>query len=210
MAVDADASGQRLSAREAPIARSRLSRGHIPGEPGVWVLIFGDITVFTVLFIVYLQRRRENTELFTQSQDVLNRTLGAVNTLVLLCSSVLIVFALQALRSPMRRPLALPLTIAGIVIGSCFVVIKAFEYREKVAADITPTTNEFFMYYYVLTGLHLAHVIVGLIVLLVLAVIARKPEPSRSHIAFFEGAGCFWHMVDLLWIVIFPLLFLVR
>lgn len=66
------------------------------------------------------------------------------------------------------------------------------------------------MYYYVLTGLHLAHVIVGLIVLLVLAVIARKPEPSRSHIAFFEGAGCFWHMVDLLWIVIFPLLFLVR
>jgi nitric oxide reductase NorE protein len=102
------------------------------------------------------------------------------------------------------------LTLGGVLVGACFVGIKAFEYHEKIAAGITPSTNEFFMYYFVLTGLHLAHVIIGLIVLTVLSTLARKPEPTTTHIAFFEGGACFWHMVDLLWIVIFPLIFLVR
>jgi nitric oxide reductase NorE protein len=183
---------------------------HVPGEPGIWVLLFGDMVVFTILFAVYLHRRGENKELFAQSQDTLNRTFGAINTLVLLTSSLLVVFAVLALRSEQWRHLAQRLTLGGVAVGSCFVIIKAFEYHEKIAAGITPSTNEFYMYYYVLTGLHLAHVIIGLGVLLALSRIARKPEPTRTHIAFFEGGGCFWHMVDLLWIVIFPLLFLVR
>jgi nitric oxide reductase NorE protein len=183
---------------------------HVPGEPGVWVLLFGDMAVFTILFAVYLNRRGENKELFAQSQDALNRTFGAVNTLVLLTSSLLVVFAVLALRTARWRHLAQRLTIGGVAVGSCFVIIKAFEYHEKIAAGITPSTNEFYMYYFVLTGLHLAHVVIGLGVLLALSRIARKPEPTGTQIAFFEGGGCFWHMVDLLWIVIFPLLFLVR
>jgi nitric oxide reductase NorE protein len=183
---------------------------HVPGEPGIWVLLFGDMAVFTILFGVYLHRRGENKQLFAQSQDALNRTFGAVNTLVLLTSSLLVVFAVLALRNERWRHLAQRLTFGGVVVGSCFVVIKVFEYHEKIAAGITPSTNEFYMYYFVLTGLHLAHVIIGLGVLVVLSRIARKPEPTRTHLAFFEGGGCFWHMVDLLWIVIFPLLFLVR
>lgn len=183
---------------------------HVPGEPGIWVLLFGDILVFTILFAVYLHRRGENKELFAQSQEALNRSFGAVNTLVLLTSSVLVVFAVRALRSEQSRHLAHRLTVAGAGVGACFVVIKVLEYHEKVAAGITPSTNEFFMYYFVLTGLHLAHVVVGLGVLLALSRLARKSAPTPTHIAFFEGGGCFWHMVDLLWIVIFPLLFLVR
>jgi nitric oxide reductase NorE protein len=66
------------------------------------------------------------------------------------------------------------------------------------------------MYYFVLTGLHLGHVLIGLGVLVALLRLAKKPAPSATHIAFFEGGACFWHMVDLLWLVIFPLLFLVR
>ena len=91
-----------------------------------------------------------------------------------------------------------------------FVVIKGIEYHEKIAAGLTPSTNEFFMYYFVLTGLHLAHVVIGLIVLTVLSRLARKRAPTRTHIAFFEGGACFWHMVDLLWLIIFPLIFLVH
>jgi nitric oxide reductase NorE protein len=191
------------------VVRTPVKR-HVPGEPGIWVLLFGDMLVFTILFAVYLQRRGQNQELFAQSQDALNRTFGAVNTLVLLTSSLLVVFAVRAMRSEQWRHLAGRLTVAAVAVGSCFVLIKAFEYHEKIAAGITPSTNEFFMYYFVLTGLHLAHVIVGLGVLLALSRLARKPAPTRTHIAFFEGGGCFWHMVDLLWIVIFPLLFLVR
>ncbi|MBB3600642.1 nitric oxide reductase NorE protein [Mycolicibacterium sp. BK556] len=183
---------------------------HIPGEAGIWVLLFGDMLVFTVLFVVYLHRRGANRELFAESQNALNRNFGAINTLVLLTSSVLVVFAVAALRSERLRPLAPRLTLAGFAVGCCFVIVKVFEYHEKISAGITPSTNEFFMYYFVLTGLHLAHVVIGLAVLLALSRLARNPAPSRTHVAFFEGGGCFWHMVDLLWIVIFPLLFLVR
>jgi nitric oxide reductase NorE protein len=182
----------------------------VPGEPGIWLLLFGDMVVFTVLFAVYLNRRGHNEALFAESQAALNRNLGAVNTLVLLSSSMLVVLAALAFRSEQRRHLAPRLILAGAAIGSCFVLVKVCEYHEKVAAGLTPSTNEFFMYYFVLTGLHLAHVVIGLVVLTVLSRLARKPAPTPTHIAFFEGGACFWHMVDLLWLVIFPLFFLVR
>ncbi len=184
-------------------------RGHVPGEPGIWVLLFGDIAMFTVLFTVYLQRRGADETLFAESQATLNRTFGVVNTLVLLSSSLLVVFAVRALRSERSHHLAARLLLAGATVGSCFVVIKVFEYHEKVEAGITPNTNEFFLYYFVLTGIHLAHVAIGLGVLLVLWGLARRPERTRTHVALVEGGGCFWHLVDLLWIVLFPLLFLV-
>jgi len=183
---------------------------HVPGEPGLWVLLIGDMAMFAVLFAVYLSRRAHDRPLFASSQDTLNRDFGALNTLVLLTSSLLVVLALHALRIPHLRHLAPRLTLAGFGVGCLFVVIKGFEYHEKIAAGITPATNEFYMYYFVLTGLHLAHVVVGLVALLVLSRLAHKPAPTRTHIAFFEGGACFWHMVDLLWIVIFPLIFLVR
>ena len=183
---------------------------HVPGEPGIWVLLIGDMAVFAMLFAVYLSRRAQDRALFASSQSTLNRDFGALNTLVLLTSSLLVVFAVHALRTPHLRHLAQRLTLAGFGVGCLFVVIKGFEYHEKFSAGITPNTNEFYMYYFVLTGLHLAHVVVGLAVLLALSRLARKPAPTSTHIAFFEGGGCFWHMVDFLWIVIFPLLFLVR
>ena len=163
-----------------------------------------------MLFAVYLSRRAHDPALFTASQDHLNRTLGAVNTLILLTSSLLVAFATKALRDGRFRSLASPLTVVGALIGGCFVVIKVIEYRQKLSAGITPGTNEFYMYYFVLTGLHLAHVIIGLVVLAVLSRLASKPEPTPTRIAFFEGGACFWHLVDLLWIIIFPLVFLVR
>lgn len=191
-------------------ADAQAGARRVPGEPGLWVLLFGDMLVFTVLFGVYLTKRGQHRELFAESQNALNRNLGAINTLVLLTSSLLVVFAVHAQRSDRLRAMSPRLMLAAFGVGSMFVVIKAIEYREKLSVGITPSTNEFFMYYFVLTGLHLAHVVIGLIVLLVLSRLARNPEPSKTQFAFFEGGGCFWHMVDLLWIVIFPLLFLVR
>ena len=203
-----DAADTQLTQNRQPETITRTK--HVPGEPGIWILLFGDMVVFTVLFAVYLNRRGHNEALFAASQAALNRTLGAVNTLVLLCSSMLIVLAALAFRSEQWRHLAPRLTVAGALVGSCFVVVKVIEYHEKEAAGLTPSTNEFFMYYFVLTGLHLAHVVIGLIVLTVLSRLARKAAPTPTHIAFFEGGACFWHMVDLLWLIIFPLLFLVR
>lgn len=191
---------------ETPQTRVR----RVPGEPGIWVLVFGDILVFTVLFVVYLVVRAQDVPLFTASQDHLSRTSGAVNTLVLLTSSILVVFGTRAFRTERSRYLAPWFIAAGAAVGSCFVIIKAGEYHAKTSAGLGPSTNEFFMYYYALTGLHLLHVVIGLVVLAGLWRLARKPKPTPMQMTYFEGGACFWHMVDLLWIVIFPLVFLVR
>ena len=196
--------------RGGDLAPDRKVR-HIPGEAGLWVLLFGDMVIFTILFCVYLSRRGADEALFASSQDHLNRTLGGVNTLVLLTSSVLIVFAVRAFRNERTRYLTPRLMVAGLAVGACFVVVKAFEYHQKIAAGLTPTTNDFYMWYYAITGLHLAHVVLGLVILSVLTrVVATKPQPTSTNIAFLEGGACFWHLVDLLWIVIFPLIYLVR
>ena len=166
--------------------------------------------MFAVLFAVFLNHRGTQPELFAASQDHLNRAFGATNTLILLTSSLLLVYATRALRSNTLRPLAPSLTLGAMALGVCFVVSKGFEYTKMLNAGFTPSTNEFFTYYFVLTGLHLGHLVVGLGVLTILWTLARKAEPSETHLKFFEGGACFWHMVDLLWVVIFPLVFLVR
>ncbi|MFE3002158.1 cytochrome c oxidase subunit 3 [Nocardia sp. NPDC059246] len=181
----------------------------VPGEPGLWILLFGDMMVFLILFGVYLHERGRQTQVFDHAQETLNRNLGALNTLLLLASSLLVALAVRAVRGESRR-LAPRLVIGGIACGLGFIVVKAFEYHAKLAAGLTPQTNQFFMYYFVLTGLHLVHLILGLAVLCALWVLARKPTLGKTQLAIFEGGACFWHMVDLLWIVIFPLIFLVR
>jgi nitric oxide reductase NorE protein len=198
-----------MDSRPAPVRWWRRP-GHVPGEPGIWILLFGDLCVFAVLFAVFLYHRGGQPELFATAQDQLNRTFGATNTLILLSSSLLLVYATRAIRSATLRPMARWLTLGAMALGACFVVIKVFEYSEKVKAGLTPSTNEFFTYYFVLTGLHLGHLLIGLGVLTILWRLAHQAEPSETHLKFFEGGACFWHMVDLLWIVIFPLVFLVR
>lgn len=183
----------------------------VPGEPGAWIFILGDMCVFAVFFSVYLIERGHDPGLFARSQEQLNRNLGALNTIFLLVSSLLVVLAVRAVRRDAHRHLAPYLFVGAMVCGACFVVVKAFEYHEKIAAGITPQTNSFFMYYFVLTGVHLFHLVFGMGVLTVLWRLTSSRDPlSRHKLAFVEGGACFWHMVDLLWIVLFPLLFLVR
>jgi nitric oxide reductase NorE protein len=166
--------------------------------------------VFTVLFGVYLHARGQDSDLFATSHDTLNRNFGAVNTLVLLVSSLFVVLAWHALRDGTYRRFAPPLLIGALICGLCFVGMKVAEYHEKIEAGLTPATNDFYMYYFVLTGLHLFHLVIGLVMLLVLLNLSRKPNISPRQLNYFEGGACFWHMVDLLWIVIFPLTFLMR
>jgi len=188
--------------------RKAKSKGHVPGETGVWVFIFGDMMVFAVLFATYLYYRAENVELFNTSQGALNQTYGAVNTLLLLLSSMLVVMAVRAVRKQMRR--VAPWLIAGaFTCGLAFSALKVVEYTGKVDHGITPATNDFFMYYFILTGLHWFHLAIGLCALSVLFVLSRKPSLTQRQFAFVEGGASFWHMVDLLWIVLFPLLYLV-
>lgn len=191
----------------APNARRHPRR--VPGEEGVWVFLFGDMTVFAILFGVYLYYRGAQPELFDASQVRLNQTFGVVNTLVLLTSSLLVVTAVRAVRRD-ATDLARKLLYGAMALGLVFVANKAIEYSQKISHDLVPTTNQFFMYFYVMTGLHLFHVVIGMALLWYAVTLTKRPTRSEREMGYLEGAGCFWHMVDLLWIVIFPLLYLVR
>lgn len=182
---------------------------HLPGEEGTWVFILGDMGVFTVFFCAYLATRSQDPALFTASQVTLEQTYGAINTLLLLISSLCVVVGLRAVRRQASKIAQWSITGAfGCGLGFAF--MKFLEYGEKIGHGLTPTTNDFFMWYYVMTGLHFFHLIVGMAVLVFVFFMARKSVLTTRQFAFVEGGACFWHMVDLLWIVIFPLLYFVK
>jgi nitric oxide reductase NorE protein len=187
----------------------RTSAGHIPGEAGVWVLILGDMVAFSAFFAVFLLHRAQNVALFSVSQAALERRFGLLNTALLLTSSLFVARAVMAARAGDPRRSA-RLVIFALACGGGFVVSKAFEWGAKIAAGITLNTNEFYSFYYMFTGIHLLHVLFGMGVLIYLLARSRRAEPGTSYVAVMEGGGAFWHMVDLIWVVLFALFYLLR
>ena len=190
----------------------RKAERHLPGEEGTWVFILGDMTVFALIFAVFVYYRADDPALFRESQQSLNQNFGAINTLLLLTSSLFVVTAVRAVRHNVPR--VAPALFAGaFACGLGFSLNKILEYSEKLDAGLKPATNDFFMYFYVLTGLHFFHLLIGmglLVFLIVLARRARDESLSEKQFGYREGGACFWHMVDLLWIVLFPLLYLMH
>jgi nitric oxide reductase NorE protein len=197
-----------MNAPEA-VATSTSMKGHVPGEAGVWVFIFGDLVVFGLLFSVFSYYRAHDVALYTQTQATLNQNLGALNTLILLASSWFVFMGVDAVRTG-RRLLAPRMLAAAFLCGAGFGAVKFVEYGEKIRAGITPVTNDFYMYYYVLTGLHFVHVLIGMAVLAFMWSKSHKPQPTDGDVSMLESGASYWHMVDLLWIVLFPLIYLVR
>ncbi|MFF4398193.1 cytochrome c oxidase subunit 3 [Streptomyces sp. NPDC001480] len=178
---------------------------HIPGEPGLWVFLLGDMIMFSVFFGFIAVLHGRYPRMFRASQQALHPDLGLVNTLLLLIASALVARGLRQLRSggPARTlPWALLCALG-------FAAVKASEYALVIHDGHTPSSNDFFMYYFVFTGIHLAHLAIGLGALTVLIVLSRRPALSRGQVLVAEGAAAYWHMVDLLWLVLFPLFYLV-
>lgn len=190
----------------APVRRTGQT-GHLPGDAAMWVMVLGDFVFFGAYFIIFMIQRATAPELYLQSQQHLNLTIGVVNTLVLLMSSWFIARSVFAARFG-DHDRALRLTYLGGACGVAFILIKAYEWASKVAAGYTMPSNEFFLFYYMLTGVHLFHVGLGL---LILGIVARElRNPLKRRMSMVESGATFWHMVDLLWIVIFGLLYVMR
>ena len=173
---------------------------------GVWVLIGADAAIFAILFMSFMQDRLKAPGLFEASSRTLNFNLGGLDTLILLTSSWLVVLGVQAARRGEleRVPRFL---LGGVLTGCAFAVSKSAEYTEKFVAGITPATDAFYMWYFTLTGIHLAHVLFGTSLLTYLWIKARRKD---VNINVTESVASYWHLVDLLWIVLFPLLYLQR
>ncbi|WNC67103.1 cytochrome c oxidase subunit 3 [Thalassotalea nanhaiensis] len=191
--------------------KSNVKQTYLPSELGVWMFVFGDMLVFTLLFGSYAWERSQQHSLFVTSQAELSQTIGVINTLLLLTGSLFVVLALHAARIG-RFALVNKLLLAAIFTGITFFINKLFEYSDKVSNDFTLLTNDFFMFYYMLTGIHLLHVIVatGVLVFIWKRLKANQSPLSKDSIKHLESGGIVWHMVDLLWIALFSLLYLIK
>jgi len=179
----------------------------LPGEVGIWVFVLFDLVFFALLFLSYVIERAGNPVLFAESQRRLDVGLGLINTLILLTSSWLVALAVHIARVGASKLCARCLWAAALC-GSAFISIKLVEYGTKFHAGISMLTNDFFMFYFAMTFIHFVHVIVGTVVLLVVAAKARRGDYQGGNVKGIETAGIYWHMVDLLWVMLFPLIYL--
>lgn len=182
-------------------------RNHLPGESSMWFFVIGDLIIFGAYFVAYVYYRGQQPELFLESQARLNLDIGAANTVVLLTSSLFVALGTSAARSGKTAD-GVRLFGIALGLGAAFPVLKLFEYVPEIVAGVTPGTNLFFMYYFVMTGLHLCHVMLGLVILSF--VLRNLRGPAAPKISFVETAATYWHMVDVLWLVLFALLYVMR
>jgi nitric oxide reductase NorE protein len=181
--------------------------GHVPGESSMWFFVIGDLLIFGVYFVVYMFYRGQNHEQFLQSQAQLNLDIGAINTVMLLTSSLFVALGVTAARAGDTAD-ALRRFGVAVVFGAAFPLLKLFEWIPEISEGLTPGKNLFFMYYFVMTGMHLCHVLLGLVILGF--VIRNLKTSARPKISLIETGATYWHMVDVLWLVLFALLYLMR
>jgi cytochrome c oxidase subunit 3 len=186
---------------------------------GMWLFLLSEILIFVGLFLVYAMYRAKHPADFHAASMELSRFDGTLNTAILLTYSltaVLAIFSLQELNKPRRAALYLAATIG---FGFAFLVVKAFEWGAKFEHGLYPRAAElgtkphgeilYFGLYFTMTGLHALHVIIGMVVLSVMLAWVLGKKATQQNSAALENAGLYWHLVDIIWIFLFPLFYLI-
>jgi nitric oxide reductase NorE protein len=179
----------------------------VPGQPDMWAFVLFEALIFTSYFVVYMIFRTRSPELYLQSQAQLDLRIGVFETLVLLISSWSMARSVQAARAGKFRS-ALANASATMAFGAVFLVSKVSEWVKYIHRGFGFSTNEFFLHYYFLTGIHFIHLLIGFVAMGV--VVYQLRSPVRRSQELVETSATYWHTVDFLWIVIFALLYVVR
>ncbi len=184
---------------------------------GMWLFLFTEVLLFGGLFVLYAIYLQRYPEPFAAAAHHLNLFLGAVNTVILLTGSYFVAMAVTAVRCGRQR-LAAGLLWAGVATGGVFLFDKYLEWSHEIANGIYPGSPKlldlergeavFYSLYYVTLGLHGLHVLIGSIVLATLAIWVRSGKVHRDRFVALENGGLYWHLVDVVWIFIFPLYYL--
>ncbi|MCE1184433.1 cytochrome c oxidase subunit 3 family protein [Zoogloea sp.] len=183
-----------------------------PGDLAVWIFILAELLAFGVFFAAYAFTRARHVALFDAMQQTLDRHTGALNTLLLIGGSWCVARAVEAVERD-RSPTGFRWLLGALACGAGFVLVKGSEYLAAFSAGINLSTNTFYMFYLSLTFFHFMHVLLGLVVLAILAWQTRAGVygPTRSHgLNGLESGAAYWHMVDLVWIVLFPLVYVMH
>ncbi len=179
----------------------------IPGQPDMWAFVLFETLIFTCYFGFYLFDRAQNPGVFLRAQAQLDLRIGVFNTLVLLLSSWSVARCVQSARAGAYRPALKDAFLTGFF-GVVFMVSKVFEWATQIRLGNGFSSNEFYTYYYFLTGIHFVHLLIGFVVLGV--AIHQLRSPARRSQELVETCATYWHTVDFLWVLIFALLYVVR
>lgn len=178
-----------------------------PGGILMWIIIFLELLTFGMALVAFVYYGKEQPELFHQSRLQLNTAFGAINTIFLLTSGFFMANAVLEFKNNnrLKSSLYFKLTMLG---GTLFLILKGVEYSHKIDSGITLDTNMFFTFYWMLTGFHLIHVIMGLVIL-IWTNYGMMKKNSDTGIDDVEACAAFWHMCDLIWLLLFPVLYLI-
>jgi len=186
---------------------------------GMWLFLYTELLLFGGLFLVYMVYRSLNADAFLIASFNLNVWMGTINTVVLLTSSMTVAMSITALQLGNKK-LSLNLLFLTILAAIAFLVIKYFEWGAKIEHGLWPGMEHFtsltngeqlyFYLYFFMTGLHGLHVVVGMIFILVVMNKIKKGSINKDRYQLLENSGLYWHLVDLIWIYLFPLFYLIH
>ena len=195
-----------LPARTAP---APLEGPRLAGDLAIWFFILAELLAFGVFFAAYAFTRTNHIELFNAEQAALNRNAGALNTVLLLTASYFVVRAVQAAERESARQCANWL-LGAILTGFGFIVVKLGEYAAAFEHNISLSSSPFHMFYLSLTFFHFMHVILGLVILVAMWNGARRGRYRPGDMNGLETGAAYWHMVDLVWLILFPLVYVIH
>ena len=185
---------------------------------GIWLFIFTELLFFGGLFVTYAVYRHGNTQAFHLAAEQLDVTIGTINTVILLISSMTIAMATTAIQKKDKRTTLILIWIT-LLLALVFLVNKYFEWSGKIEHGIWPGSplleelgrgdTLFFGLYYFMTGLHALHIIIGMVLIIVIYVRVQKEKITHDNFQLLENGGLYWHLVDLVWIFLFPLFYLI-
>jgi cytochrome c oxidase subunit 3 len=191
------------------------------GTLGMWAFLITEVLFFGGLFLSYLVLRSRYPEVFAQASQELDVVLGGINTVVLLASSLTVALAVHAAQEGKKKAIMGYLTFT-LVCGLIFLVIKTFEYAHKVVHHLVPGPNFhfqgsvgdqaqlYFSLYFMMTGIHALHMIIGIGLLMWIMIRVQKNHFDAQYYSPIEIFGLYWHFVDIVWIFLYPLLYLIR
>lgn len=193
--------------RRAFAGRKGARTAHVPGEPELWIFLLGDLLVFAVFFAIWAAAAAHEPHVFAVGRQDASQTLGLINTAALLTSSWIVASAVLASRQSDHARAAVLLRRA-MLLGALFVAIKGIEYTLKARHGVDVQGSAFDAYYFVFTGLHLGHVLIGIAALGYARRRCLHPRAVLEDQRLVEGTASYWHVVDVLWIVLFLLIYL--
>jgi cytochrome c oxidase subunit 3 len=197
---------------------TEIHRDDLASKTGMWLFLFTEMLLFGGLFIVYSVYRIRNVAAFHLAAEELSVFIGTMNTIILLISSATIAMSITAIQKHNKKLTLLLLGIT-VLLGLVFLVNKYFEWGEHIREHIYPGSAVlalrgqgdvlFYGLYFFMTGLHALHIIIGLVFICVIGRLIIKDKIGHDNFVLLENSGLYWHLVDLIWIFLFPLFYLI-